>query len=71
MILIRAGLVSCGWELAPLWPETVQTHENDASPGQAVTFLVLLLPYLAVEIFKENKKESYSLLFTSCKLFQV
>lgn len=23
MILIRAGLVSSGWEFAPLWPETV------------------------------------------------
>lgn len=69
MILIRAGLVSSGWELAPLQPEAVPMHENNASPGQAVTFLVLLLPYLAAEIFKENKKESYSLLLTSCKLF--
>lgn len=58
--------MSSGWELAPLQPETVQTHENNASPGQAVTVLVLLLPYLAAEIFKENKKKSYSLLLTSC-----
>lgn len=42
MILIRAGLGSSGWEVAPLWPETVQMHENDISPGQVVTFLVLL-----------------------------
>lgn len=69
MIWIGAGLMSSGCELAPLWPETVQMHKNDASPGQAVTFLVLLLPYLAAEIFKENKKESYSLLLTSCQLF--
>lgn len=52
--------MSSGWELNPLWPETIQMHENEASPGQAVTLLVLFLPYLAAEIFKENKKGSQS-----------